>query len=55
MNRSSWWVDSGQAAEAAQSLVWFVVILFVVAGVVLWREAHAELKKAKRKEHKDGL
>lgn len=55
MNRHDWWVNSGKAAEAAQELIWFVVLVFVVIGVVLWREAHAELKKEKERKVKDGL
>ena len=37
MNRLQWWVDSGLAAQAAQELVWFVVIVFVVGAYVIWR------------------
>lgn len=37
MNRLQWWVDSGLAAQAAQELVWFVVIMFVVGAYVIWR------------------
>ena len=55
MNAPAWWFNSGQAAEAARSLVWFVVILFVVAGVALWREARSELKKEKERKVNDGL
>jgi len=36
INKMNWWYESGQAAEAAQELVWFVVIVFVGVGVVLW-------------------
>ena len=36
MNRSQWWVDSGQAADAAQGLVWFVVLVLVVLGIMAW-------------------
>jgi len=32
----NWWYESGQAAQAAQELVWFVVIIFVGIGVVIW-------------------
>ena len=38
MNRSQWWVDSGQAAQAAQELIWFVVIVFVVIGLMMWKD-----------------
>jgi hypothetical protein len=36
INKTNWWYESGQAAEAAQGLVWFVVIVFVGVGVILW-------------------
>ena len=38
MNRSQWWVDSGMAAQAAQELIWFVVIVFVVIGLMMWKD-----------------
>jgi hypothetical protein len=31
------WVRSGQAAEAAQELAWFVAIVFIVIGFLAWR------------------
>ena len=34
--KGTYWVASGQAAEAAKELVWFVVLVFVVIGVVMW-------------------
>lgn len=34
--KETYWVASGQAAEAAKELVWFVVLVFVVIGVVMW-------------------
>lgn len=30
------WVNSGKAAAAAQELAWFVVLVFVVIGVMIW-------------------
>ena len=51
MNRSQWWVDSGQAAEAAQSLVWFVVLVFAAIAVVLWRDVRKELNQSKEKQN----
>ena len=36
--------------EAAQNVVWFVVLLFVVLGFGLWMSMRAE-----KKEYKDGL
>jgi len=51
--KTSWWYESGQAAQAAQELVWFVVLVFIGIGVVIWLDIRKE--KPKRKEHKDGL
>lgn len=31
------WVRSGQAAEAAKELAWFVAIVFIVIGLLAWR------------------
>jgi hypothetical protein len=31
------WVRSGKAAEAAQELAWFVVLVFIVVGFLAWR------------------
>lgn len=33
------WVRSGQAATAARSLMWFVIIAFVVIAYVLWKDS----------------
>jgi hypothetical protein len=33
-----WWVRSGYAAEAAQELAWFVVLVFVLIGFLAWRD-----------------
>lgn len=30
------WVHSGQAAAAAQELAWFVILVFVGLGIVIW-------------------
>jgi hypothetical protein len=35
-SKTNWWYESGQAAQAAQELVWFVVIVFVGVGVIIW-------------------
>jgi UDP-N-acetylmuramyl pentapeptide phosphotransferase/UDP-N-acetylglucosamine-1-phosphate transferase len=35
-SKINWWYESGRAAEAAQELVWFVVIVFVGIAVVIW-------------------
>ena len=34
--KTAWWDESGMAAQAAQELVWFVVIVVVGIGVVIW-------------------
>lgn len=35
----NWWVDSGAAAEAARGLAWFVVLVLIGIGVVLWMDS----------------
>lgn len=37
MTSPDWWVNSGMAAQAAQELVWFVVLVFVGIGIAIWR------------------
>ena len=34
--KADWWVSSGLAADAAQGLAWFVLIVFIGIGVVMW-------------------
>ena len=34
--KTNWWYESGAAAQAAQELVWFVVLVVVGIGVVIW-------------------
>lgn len=46
--RTSWWYESGMAAEAAQELVWFVVIVFVGIGLFIWND----IRKEKRDDEK---
>ena len=43
--KTSWWYDSGMAAQAAQELVWFVVIVFVGIGLLIWRDIRKEGKQ----------
>lgn len=31
------WVRSGQAAETAQELAWFVALVFIIVGLLAWR------------------
>jgi hypothetical protein len=38
MNRLNWWMDSGMAAQAAQGMVWFVILVFVGIGIAMWRD-----------------
>ena len=40
--KTSWWYESGMAAQAAQELVWFVVIVVVGIGVMAWRDMRKE-------------
>ena len=51
--KTSWWYESGMAAQAAQELVWFVVIVVVGIGVMAWRDMKKE-EKPKNKESKHG-
>jgi hypothetical protein len=53
--KTAWWVESGAAAQAAQELVWFVVLVFIGIGVVIWHDIRKEKPKPKRKEHNNGL
>ena len=34
--KTNWWIDSDMAAQAAHELVWFVVLVVVGIGVVIW-------------------
>jgi len=45
--KTAWWYESGQAAQAAQELVWFVVLVVVGIGVVIWRDIRNEKKEKK--------
>jgi hypothetical protein len=45
--KTSWWYESGAAAQAAQELVWFVVLIVVGIGVVIWRDMRNEKKEKK--------
>jgi len=38
MNATDAWVRSGQAAEAARELGWFVLIVLVVIIFIAWRD-----------------
>jgi len=43
--KTAWWYESGAAAQAAQELVWFVVLIVVGIGVVIWRDMRKEKPK----------
>ena len=43
--KTNWWYESGAAAQAAQELVWFVVL--VVVGIGIWRDIRNEKKERK--------
>jgi hypothetical protein len=43
--KTNWWVESGMAAQAAQELVWFVVIVVVGIGIMAWRDMRKEGKQ----------
>jgi hypothetical protein len=45
--KTAWWYESGAAAQAAQELVWFVVLVVVGIGVVIWRDIRNEKKERK--------
>jgi hypothetical protein len=45
--KTAWWYESGAAAQAAQELVWFVVLIVVGIGVVIWRDMRNEKKEKK--------
>lgn len=48
----NWWYESGLAAEAAQGLAWFVLIVFVGIGVVMWLDMRKEEKDAQKQTAK---
>ena len=43
--KTNWWYESGMAAQAAQELVWFVVLVFVAIGILIWRDIRKEEKQ----------
>ena len=47
--KTNWWIESGMASQAAHELVWFVVVVFVGLGVVIWLDIKKESKDDKRK------
>jgi hypothetical protein len=34
--KTSWWIESGAASQAAHEFMWFVLIVVVGVGVVIW-------------------
>jgi hypothetical protein len=45
--KTAWWYESGAAAQAAQELAWFVILVVVGIGVVIWRDIRNEKKEKK--------
>jgi hypothetical protein len=43
--KTNWWYESGLAAQAAQDLVWFIVLVFVGIGLLIWRDMRNEGKQ----------
>jgi len=43
--KTNWWYESGLAAQAAQELVWFIVLVFVGIGLLIWRDMRNEGKQ----------
>lgn len=39
MNATEVWIRSGMAADAAQDLAWFVILIMVGIGVMIWRDS----------------
>lgn len=33
------WIRTGQAAEAAKDIVWFVILVFVAVAFIAWRDS----------------
>ena len=50
--RADWWISSGLAADAAQELAWFVILVFVGIGVVMWLDMRKERKDAQKQTAK---
>jgi UDP-N-acetylmuramyl pentapeptide phosphotransferase/UDP-N-acetylglucosamine-1-phosphate transferase len=46
--KADWWVSSGLAADAAQELAWFVILVFIGIGVVMWLDMRKEEKDAQK-------
>jgi hypothetical protein len=36
--KTNWWIESGMASEAAHELMWFVIIVFVGIGLLIWND-----------------
>ncbi len=50
--RADWWISSGLAADAAQELAWFVILVLVGIGVVMWLDMRKERKDAQKQTAK---
>jgi hypothetical protein len=53
--KTSWWYESGLAAQAAQELVWFVFIVFVGIGLLAWWDMRNESPSKKTTSSKSEL
>jgi len=53
--KTNYWYDSGLAAQAAQELVWFVVIVFVGIGLLAWRDIRNEASSKRTASSKSYL
>lgn len=42
------WINSGMAQESARDLAWFVVIMFIVIGYLLYRDFKKEERDAQK-------
>ena len=39
MNLMEVWIRSGMAAEAARDLAWFVILVVIGIGIMIWRDS----------------
>jgi hypothetical protein len=47
--KTNWWIESGMASEAAHELLWFVVLVFVGIGVLIWHDIKKEDKPNRKR------
>ncbi len=53
--KTNYWYESGLAAQAAQELVWFVVIVFVGIGLLAWWDMRSEASSKRTASSKSEL